>query len=175
MHIHVLARPILGQQCARARFHSECAERGASRIGMPGQRSRRARDYVSGQRQSQDGGAAAPARKAGLKESDAAAEYVTADGDPIQATHVWRHSMVRCQHPPPAAGRDRPARGWLGCLLPAAPFDRAVPIEDSVHGTDRRAVDIGAALACTDLRSTPGIRRCGAVKRAGSGDGALMG
>jgi hypothetical protein len=92
MHIHGLSRPVLGQQCLRARFHPECAERGASRISTPGQRSRRARNCVSGQRRSQDGGAAAPARKAGLKESDAAAEYLTADGDPIQATQVWRHS-----------------------------------------------------------------------------------
>ena len=50
------------------------------------------RNCVNGQRQSQDGGAAAPARKAGLKQSDAAAEYVTADGDAIQAIHVWRLS-----------------------------------------------------------------------------------
>jgi len=77
----------------------ECAERGASRIGTPGQRSRRARNCVSGQRQSQDGCAPAPARKTGLKESEAAAEYVTVDGDPIQATHVWRHSWSDASTP----------------------------------------------------------------------------
>jgi hypothetical protein len=77
----------------------ECAERGASRICTPGQRSRRARNCVSGQRQSQDGCAPAPARKTGLKESEAAAEYVTVDGDPIQATHVWRHSWSDASTP----------------------------------------------------------------------------
>lgn len=154
MHIHGLSRPVLGQQCLRARFHPECVERGASRISTPGQRSRRARNCVSGQRRSQDGGAAAPARKAGLKESDAAAEYVTADGDPIQATHVWRHSWSDASTPHPQLAAIEPAADGPGVCC-----RRRAPTQFHCAGPDQARAADGTCPADDSSRGARGPPR----------------